>query len=518
MTHPPHYMARLILLLLALASLSLHAEEDVLKRRVQLPEYNGSAYQLFALISEQIGYYFTYDSRLVDSERRVSFSKGEYEVEETLRVILNDTKIRIRVIGRQIVFHLPQTATDAATGGPAKSDSIIAADSFITLQGVVRDQYSSEPIPYVSLGVLGSSLGTITNQDGEFRLRLSTAHQGATIYFSHLGYIPRYVDNELLHEGYNEIELEQRVVPIQEVLVMYENPLKLMKRMVEQLEANAPSDPYYMMMYYREGVMMKRRLMDLTEGVMQVYKTPGSLRKEQMKLMKMRRIVNMNQRDTLIAKFKSGLDAILALDLVKYQPNFFDEDRDTYYDYTHSDIIVFEERLANVVSFHQKNNIGGPLFCGELYIDAENDALLGAQFEINPKYVKEATKLFVNRQSRQVDMEAKRILYTVSYKEWQGKYYLNHIRGDLEFRVKKRRQLFSSSALSFWFEMVNCGIEKEGVTRFDRHELLPTHTILADTRYHYDAAFWRDFNIILPEESLLDAISKINARIEQVDY
>ena len=58
---------------------------------------------------------------------------------------------------------------------------------------------------------------------------------------------------------------------------------------------------------------------------------------------------------------------------------------------------VIDNRLVNVISFRQNKGIKEPLYCGELYIDAENNALVQARLEINPAYVRQATDMFIER-------------------------------------------------------------------------------------------------------------------------
>ena len=82
------------------------------------------------------------------------------------------------------------------------------------------------------------------------------------------------------------------------------------------------------------------------------------------------------------------------------------------------------------------------------------------------------------------------MVYTISYRQWNGIYYMNHIRGDLYFKVKLKRQWFSSSSLHTWFEMVTCKVDTDNVTRFQRKERMPTRTIFSDTHFKYDADFW----------------------------
>jgi hypothetical protein len=188
------------------------------------------------------------------------------------------------------------------------------------------------------------------------------------------------------------------------------------------------------------------------------------------------------------------------------------------YNYTQTDLTVIEDRLAHVISFEQDKGLDAPLYRGELFIDANNKALLRVNFEINPAHIKKAADMLIVKKSRFYELEPQSVRYTVSYKQLNGKYYVNHIRGDLDFKVKRKKHLFGSSQLHTWFEMVTCKIDTEQVTRFTKNEILPTRTVFAETNFSYDENFWGDFNTIIPEEKLNEAITRISSKIEETGY
>ena len=156
----------------------------------------------------------------------------------------------------------------------------------------------------------------------------------------------------------------------------------------------------------------------------------------------MRRISNEQEKDTLITKMKSGIYSCLVLDLMKQLPEFLDPSPDSPYTYAHTDITVVGDRLANVISFEQRKSINEPLYRGQIYIDMENNALLRVDFEVNPQYIEQAAGMFVERKSRNLRITPQKVAYTVSYKQWNGTYYINHIRGDLHFKIKKKKTTF----------------------------------------------------------------------------
>jgi hypothetical protein len=286
--------------------------------------------------------------------------------------------------------------------------------------------------------------------------------------------------------------------------------------MLDSRERNYASSPAYLTSFYREGVERRKGFINLTEAVFKLYKAPlGQPAADQVKLLKMRRISNENERDTLLLKMKSGVESCLMLDIVQNLADFITPEGQAQYDYLQTDITEIDGQMAYVVSFEQKKSIREPLYTGELYIDAENSALLAARFEVHPKYIEQATSMFVNRKSRNLHVKARRAEYRISYRQWNGIYYVSHIRGDLYFNIRKANRLFPSSPIHTWFEMATCRIETDSVVRFGRSEALRTRTIFADTRFTYDQSFWDDFNIILPEERLSEAIRKVNSKIEE---
>lgn len=493
-------------------------EENVLNRMIELPKSKGTVYKLLGQVSDRSGFLFIYDSNVIDNDRETKIKAGSYTIQEAIEEITSDTTLLLRVMGNHILIYPPEEKTIPLPAEVAISLPKKMENEFLTIEGVVFDHYSSEAIPYATIGIPEAGIGTITNQNGEFRFRFPDSLRHANIQVSHLGYNPYEVEASWLVGRHHRLSIEPKVIPLQEVVVRLVNPSKLIDEMLEKRDVNYASQPVALTAFYREGVNHRKGLVNLTEAVFNIYKTPFDqpANSDQVKLLKMRRVISNTEKDTIVTKFKSGIYTSLMLDIVKNLPDFLTLEGKLLYDYAHADIIVIDNRLANVISFEQQPGDKYPLYKGELYIDSENSALLGASFEINPKYVAKAASIFIERKSRNLNITPQQIRYTVSYKSLNGVYYISHIRGDLHFRIKKKRHLFSATAHT-WFEMVTCKIETENIKRFTRSETLPTRTVFSDTNYQYDNDFWENFNIILPEENLSDAINKISSMIEETE-
>lgn len=487
---------------------------DVLDQVINLPQCKETVYRLLAKISDQTGYQFIYDSKLVDNEKIVKLKAGNRTVRQAIYEIIDNRQLKLQLTGKHILIFQANAAVAISIKSKQKPDSI----PFLTIAGNLYDKYSQAPIQYGTVSVSGTSIGSVTNQDGAFRLHLPDSLRHSKIRFSHLGYLPQEIEATTLTESGYTLSLEPKVFPIQEIIIRVANPMRLLRDMMNAREENYARHPVYFTSFYREGIVHKNRFISLTEGVFKIYKTSyqNSQISDQVKLLKMRRITNESIKDTLIAKMKSGINACLLLDIIKDSPEFL---LPTSYPglYTHSssDITVIDNRIANVVSFAPREGNKEPLYRGELYIDSENNALLGARFELDPEHIDRAADLFIEKKSRDLNMTPQRVVYTVSYKPWNGTYYINHVRGDLYFKVKRKKRWSSSSTLHTWFEMVTCKIETEQVSRFTKSEKLSTRTVFAETHFGYDEDFWQNFIVIPPEIKLNESIEKIAPKIEE---
>lgn len=504
-----------LLLFLLLAGVRMNADGgDVLERIIQLPKAKATIYSLLGNISEQSGYLFIYDSKIINNDSVVSVKKRNCTLRQAILEIVGGKNMDLKVLGHHILI-THTTEKTLAKGGQTSS-----AHSMSTITGKLLDKETGEPIGNASVLLQGTSLGNITNGNGEFRVHLPDSLKNRLLVFSHLGYVGQSVEVSALEGRSNVISLVPKVIPLQEVLIRLVDPKKLLREMIERRNYNYSSAPVYLTTFYREGVQVKNNFQSLTEAVFKVYKSSAidSDAADQVKLLKMSRIDNSKKTDSLIAKIRSGVEACLQLDIIKNIPDFLSlESNNEFYAYTSGGIVTVDDRMANVVCFEQKKGIEEPLFRGELYIDSENSALLQARFEINPQYVKKATHFFVIRQAQKIRLTTQKIVYTISYKPWKGIYYIHHIQGDIYFKMRKKRILAANSTLRTWFEMVTCRIDDKNVVRFPRAQRLPTHTILADTDFKYDENFWEDFNVIPLEDELNRIIEKVTLKIEQTD-
>lgn len=495
-------LAFLLFLLIAAPGQAEGEDEVWLSRVIKIKKTEDSRYQLLRMLSGKTGYLFMYDAYVVNNDEIIKVDKGEYILKELITIITGKKTLEITIIGKHVLLNLPKPKTKIIT----RQEEVI--NKHFAISGNVYDMFSREPVSSATVSINGSSIGTITNRNGVFKLIIPDSLSRYSMRISHIGYENISYEIDSIAGITQNFPLEPRIIPLQEVVIRPIDPVSELEEMLKARKQNYSSGPVYITAFYREGIGHKRKNIDLTEAVLKIYKTGYKQENgnDQVKMIKMRRIVDKQEKDTILTKIKSGIHSTLILDVMKHTPDFFMFGEENPYVYAHSDITVVNNRLANVISFEQNKYAKIPLYKGELFVDTDNRALLEARFEINPEYARKATGMYVEKSSRKYKLTLNKAAYTVSYRQLSdGKYYINHVRGDLEFKLKRKRQLFSST-LKAWFEMVNCKVDTGNVESIPRAERLSQRSVFAETQHVFDPHFWENFNVIVPEEKLKELI------------
>lgn len=153
--------------------------EDVLERMISLPKMKGTVYSLLGNISQQSGYLFIYDSKVVDNDVTVKIRKGERTIRQAIYEITGDTSLEFKVIGTHILI----TSSSPTKQQQAKPSSVHPVNLMLT--GTLLDKETGMPVASASVGVRRTSVGIVTNQEGEFRLSLPDSLQNDSVVFSY---------------------------------------------------------------------------------------------------------------------------------------------------------------------------------------------------------------------------------------------------------------------------------------------------------------------------------------------
>ncbi len=423
--------------------------------------------------------------------------------------MIDDSLVKYRVLGKHILLYKSERNP--------KSIATQSDETYIHLSGRILDRENSSPLAFATVGIPSIALGTVSNQDGVFTLRLPKTFEDSSILISHIGYEPQLVPAAMLTEKNHPIYLQPKYIPIQEIVVRNLDARATVGTAIERKNHNYFQQNFQITAFYREGVTRNHTLLSYSEAVVKIFKTAYNLGTDfdQVKLIRFRKMEQANRTDTLEVKLQAGINGTLDLDIVKNLPDFLDPQYNDYYNYHRNDIVSIDGKSVYVIAFEQKPGVTSPLFSGLLYINTENLAIIAAEFEINPKWVEKTASQLVVRRDRGIRVTPQRVKYWIRYQEHNQQHYVKHIRGEIDIRVRTRYWPIPNS-YNLFFECVGLQVDTLNVERFARSETLKPNIVFADSNFEYDSDFWMDMNYIEPEENLLKALSRITPKIEKL--
>jgi hypothetical protein len=461
------------------------------------------------IITRQTGYNFTYDSRLIDQEKKTVMIFENTKLSAVLESILKNDSLVFSVIDKYIIVsHAERKQT-------LSSDS----SSFFKIKyitGKIIDDETSEPLPFAAIALKNTGKGTVSNNNGDFGIKITQELANDTLSVSYLGYLGREIPVMKAFGNNLTIAMKKEFISIPEIIIKNQNPQEIISRAYKAIPHNYGDTPASMTGFYREGVMKKSELQTYSEAVLQIYKSAysGTLFGDQIKVYKSRKIENTNRRDTLAIRLKAGLSTCLELDGAKNIFDFLNKTGMSDYTYRLTDIVTYDEETAYVIEFEQRDTVELPLFKGIININTVDYGILNAEFEINPKLIHKMKNSFITASSHGFDTWPVSVKYSVSYRKMNNRYFLNHVRGDLLFSSSQKKRLFHTQFKVF-FELAITQIELNNVSRFDREELAPIHSIFSKTISNYDQLFWGNQDFLRPEDNLLQALKNMKVKLQE---
>jgi TonB-dependent starch-binding outer membrane protein SusC len=167
---------KLTTILVSLVSLNLsfgnsYAQET----RLSLHISKGKLLEVFKNIESQSEFSFMYDNSMVNVEKEVNIKVEKRTINEVLDQVLDKNEIRYQIIDRHIVL-IP-----------------VASGRFVdrTVTGTVISVEDNQGLPGVNVILKGSSLGTVTDINGNFSL--SIPEENAVLVFSSVGFLEQEV-------------------------------------------------------------------------------------------------------------------------------------------------------------------------------------------------------------------------------------------------------------------------------------------------------------------------------------
>lgn len=385
--------------------------------------------------------------------------------------------------------------------------------------GTVVDAITNDPLISVSIKLSNSNLGSITNDEGAFSIKVPDGREIEAVEFSLLGYESLSLPISQLTTGKNRIRLTPRVTELTQInIATFKSAEALVKAVFAKKAENNMKQSAVMTAFYRETIKKRNRNVSLTEAVVNVYKQPyTSAEKDMVGLHKARKSTDYRRLDTVALKLQGGPFSTLYLDIMKYPEYIFTPSTLDEYHFSFGPPSTVNNKAVYVVNFKQKEFVDVPRYYGSLFIDSETLALSSAIYSLNlTGFEKDANTMFVKKKPRDIDVTPLSASYRVDYREKDGQWYYGYGSVDLSFKVKKRHRLFNSVyTLSSEMAITDWEANTTGARLKGKDRLKPTVIMTDAVSGFSDPDFWGPYNVIEPEKSIESAINKIQRKLRR---
>ncbi len=407
----------------------------------------------------------------------------------------------------------------SATFTAVAQEPVEAMKTEFTVSGVVRDKESRKKLENVAVSLVGTPIGTVTNAEGVFSLKIPHMDTIPQLELSHIGYMNARFSASA-PEGSNNMHATILMIPIalqlNEVVAYGNSARRIVEEALERIPKNYPSGESMTSAFYRETVQKGHRYISISEAMLDVYKTSYRQRtsdRDKVQIDKARRLLSQKQSDTLGVKVVGGPNLPLFMDVVKNAYALFDEETLDYYSFVQEPSVFIDDRLQYVISFRPRVKLDYALYVGRVFIDREHLAFTRAEFELDLSDRERAIAAILYKKPLGLRFRPLKVSFLITYRQHDGVTCLNYICNEMCFKCDWKRRLFSSSYVAR-SEMVAVDREEHPERVIARRDAFKPYQVFYDiVKEYWSEDFWKDYNIIEPTESLEDAVKKLRKQM-----
>lgn len=390
-------------------------------------------------------------------------------------------------------------------------DSDNSSSDFITISGIVKDKQTKKKLEYVNISVPGTNVGTITNNDGAFSIKVRNTLHAQQVEVSHIGYLNSLipVNGKDLYEY--TVLLEPNVSSLNEIIVRANDPRLIVEEAIGKVAKNYTATGTQLTGFYRETAQKGHRYINISEAVIDVNKTPykeRNVERDRVQIYKGRKLLSQKASDTLVVKLLGGPNLSVYIDVVKNPDILLDPQILPNYLFRMEESIMLNNRPHYVISFSPQVTLSYALYYGKLYIDKERLSFTRAEFALTMDDKNKATDAILRKKPIGLRFKPVEVSFLVTYKEQDNITYLSYIRNEVQFKCDWKRKLFSTN-----YEIVSEMVVTDGKvqdTMIPYRDSFKSNQSLSDKVSDFaDENFWGAYNIIEPTESLESAVYKL---------
>ena len=126
-------------------------------------------------------------------------------------------------------------------------------NNYITVNGVVKDKQTNKKLVSVNVSIPQTNIGTVTNADGYFSIKVKDSLQAKNLEFSHIGYANMLYPLTKKDVEKAEIFLIPNTNVLAEVTVMGGDARRIVEEAIDKIAMNYPVEKKTVYQYFGSG-------------------------------------------------------------------------------------------------------------------------------------------------------------------------------------------------------------------------------------------------------------------------
>lgn len=371
-----------------------------------------------------------------------------------------------------------------------------------TISGVIKDKETKLPVESVTISVENSNVGTISNEEGKFRITLTNSD--SKVFLTHVFYNTITL-NSAESEQEVEVFLEPQTYELQEVLV---NKIPA-KTMLSQAVATSKSKLQKSLLlntYYREFISVDNKFTSFADGLVDYYvKRKSGASDLQVKQSRFFDLKDENASERQKAILSVNLNDIQ--DAIEHGYNFKGLNailKSDDYEFSSETKKLSDGKIIDIVSIEPKAGVEKELiFQGTVTFDSTTKLILDIDLEVSPEHKKYSKLHSILIAKFKVNDYARKSKYKID----GSKYVLVYYQSKADLYLKFGNRINNSFQSTCDLTTLNY---KEGEFKIEKDKKYRLRSLFENGN-NYTEEFWKKYNGILlsdKEERLLKTLQQ----------
>jgi CubicO group peptidase (beta-lactamase class C family) len=384
----------------------------------------------------------------------------------------------------------------------------------VVISGTVVSVDDQQPVSYAGISILGTGIGTATNSNGEFTLRVTEKKPTDTLLITRLGYVNKRIPlTNASVVGKFQIALEKNTLELKEVKIEYRDPLKIIQNAIDKISDNYLDEPHIIKGFYRMHTAKDHEPLQISEAVFDIYNFGyANKRVNLFRLVKARDIKNL--RDFKNMEVGQSPRTVFNDDIVKHinSNEIFGSEGLKNHRFEVRGMVDFKGYPAYEIDFTEVKGAKGITYRGKVFIETKTYAFLYFDYSLSPEG---AARTKMGDFSQRLLMKMMNITMAmrgadnkISYKKVGNRWALSDVISNSSIYIKSTL-LHSDFVAKTHYNYVATDVDTTHNQPFI--ETLNNNSSIEKNSTADGADFWKDYNTQLPDFDVEKAVAGIRA-------